>query len=182
VEISPYTGNEECEVGLDIGRGRPIGRIWRSLTTLGGPANPEVVEFSPQQFINGRCGAVLGNLTDADEILCHEMTHAARRLGGELNPSKSLVGAFKNYENVEEFYSIFVTNIYSSETGRPEHMKRSHQLEYLRKEDWDPDRWLRSYRTNYDLVDKFCDDHPVAAPMMSKSKADFNPLRVYYDW
>jgi hypothetical protein len=45
-----------------------------------------------------------------DEILLHEMVHAARYLGGDFK--KTPIPGMPEYENEEEYFAILVTNIY----------------------------------------------------------------------
>jgi hypothetical protein len=64
-----------------------------------------------------------------DQILCHELLHAARYLGGDYK--KTPIPKMPEYENEEEYFAVLVTNIYSSEKGRGfESLRKSHHMVY----------------------------------------------------
>lgn len=165
VLIKPYRGSERCQGG-----------------SIGGYGSIQIVEYAPQQYAKGptSCSAKMG--WNADENLCHEIFHAARRLGGDPGHFDSLDGYMESWKDEEEFFAILVANIYSSETGRADHMRLSYGMTKLYKGLRDPEKWLQYKEAHYDLVEKFCEQHPVAAPMMARAKADFNPIRTFYEW
>lgn len=116
-----------------------------------------------------------------DEILCHEMLHAARYLGGDYK--KTPIPKMPEYENEEEYFAILVTNIYSSELKRGfESFRKSHHVAYkpeMNQVDVAPFVFL-SDPENLRLIGKFCDQHPTIAPMIAQAPAAFNPIRDYY--
>jgi hypothetical protein len=116
-----------------------------------------------------------------DEILCHEMVHASRYLGGDFNMAP--IPSMPDYENEEDFFAILVTNIYSSEKKRGfESFRKSHHLRY--QPEMDPIEVgpfvFVSKDDNLRLIAKFCKQHPVIAPMIASAPAAFNPIRDYY--
>lgn len=112
-----------------------------------------------------------------DEVLFHEMVHAARLLGKD-------DGALDE----EEFFAVLVANIYISEKGksfgdlryRYDALSRS-----MTEAEVEPFVFLLQYdaakkEDHYDLIDKFCRQHTQIAPMIAKAPGKFNPIRDYY--
>jgi hypothetical protein len=116
-----------------------------------------------------------------DEVLCHEMMHAARYLGGDAN--RTPIPSMPEYETEEEYFAILVANIYSSEKGRGvESFRSSHKLVYrpeMTVVDAAPFVFV-SRDENRRLIAKFCSQHPVIAPMIARAPAAFNPIRDFY--
>jgi hypothetical protein len=181
VLIQPYTGDEQCQ-GQSVGGYNPagygtLGRFTPSYN------NYQVVQYSPQFYAKGYptpCAKRLG--WDGNELLCHEIFHAARRLGGDPSRFDGLDGDMAGWDNEEEFFAILVANIYSSETNRPDHLRADHGTASLMGSRRQPEVWLQQKEAHYDLVEKFCSQHTTAAPIMAKSSAPFNPIRTYYEW
>ena len=48
-----------------------------------------------------------------DEVLFHELVHAARYLGGDFK--KTPIPKMPEYDNEEEYFAVLITNIYISE-------------------------------------------------------------------
>ena len=116
-----------------------------------------------------------------DEILCHEMLHAARYLGGDFKMTP--IPSMPDYDNEEDYFAILVTNIYSSEKGRGiESFRKSHHLRYKPEMDQVEASPLMFVLKddNFRLIAKFCEQHPVIAPMIARAPAAFNPIRDYY--
>jgi hypothetical protein len=117
-----------------------------------------------------------------DEILFHELVHAARYLGGDYK--KTPIPEMPDYDNEEEYFAVLVTNIYMSERGRSfASFSKSHRLRRkpeMNEQEADPWAFLLE-DDNYRLVEKFCKQHPTIAPMIAHAPADFNPIRDYYD-
>jgi hypothetical protein len=115
-----------------------------------------------------------------DEVLCHEMMHAARWLGGDFK--KTPIPSMPEYETEEEYFAILVTNIYSSEKGRGvESFRKSHNLVYkpeMSTVEAAPFVFL-GQNDNLRLIAKFCSQHPVIAPMIAQVPAAFNPIRDF---
>jgi hypothetical protein len=110
-----------------------------------------------------------------DEVLFHELVHAARIVGFDDGPLDE-----------EEFFAVLITNIYMSEKGKSYTDLRYRYsafsrgfypyeilpMVYLLQKDKDKD--------HYELIDKFCKQHPNMAPMIAKASAGFNPIRDYF--
>ena len=112
-----------------------------------------------------------------DEVLFHEMVHAGRLLGNDDGPLKE-----------EEFFAVLVANIYISEKGKSFKDLRYHYEALsrgMKEEEAEPGVFLfqtddQRKEDHYDLIAKFCRQHPVVAPMIADSPAKFNPIRDYY--
>jgi hypothetical protein len=143
----------------------------------------QVVEFSPQHYAPGHASGCSVSMTwHSDELLSHEIFHAARRLGGDTSFFDGLKGYMEDWSTEEEFFAILVANVYSSETDRPYHLRLNHGQALLQKGFWDPEKWLSYKEAHYVLVAEFCAQHYVAAPLMARATAAFNPIRTYYEW
>lgn len=60
-----------------------------------------------------------------DEVLFHEMVHAARMVGGDIDQ----VPLGGGYDDEEEYFGILVTNIYESEKGKPaQFLRKTHKM------------------------------------------------------
>jgi hypothetical protein len=115
-----------------------------------------------------------------DEILLHEMIHAARDMRGVAENVK--LGHL--YDTEEEFFAILITNIYASELHRPHDLRSDHHgfeplsknqdtsAEFLPKKDWS------DYR--YRMVAKLVREEPGLSHRLAKVGAKFNPLRRYF--
>jgi hypothetical protein len=112
-----------------------------------------------------------------DEILCHELVHAARILGNDDGP-----------QNEEEFFAVLVANIYISEKGKSYSDLRYHYDALSRpmdEKDVEPFIFLLQWdgqkkEEHLLLIEKFCRQHPTIAPMIAKAPAKFNPIRDFY--
>jgi hypothetical protein len=86
-----------------------------------GKGTPSRITYSPWQW-----GSVKGSNSNAgrepDEILFHELVHAMRYAAGKRNSCFASVSGFGEYE---ELVAVTVTNVYSSEIGRP--LRRDHE-------------------------------------------------------
>jgi hypothetical protein len=117
------------------------------------------------------------------EILFHELVHAFRivteKADHDQGPSLPYVPeAFKQYptyDDAEEFFAVLITNIFSSETGRP-----------LRKDHGEPVPLPPALSTNKGflaiepyakLVRKFCEDHLSVGQKIRDVPSAFNPIK-----
>ena len=121
-----------------------------------------------------------------DEVLFHEMVHAARLLGFDSYRADAKVRErmiHDGYDDEEEYFAVLVANIYISEKGKPyTSLRKGHGLAdpHLKESEVEPMAFLfEDY--NYELIDAFCDQHPKIAPMIADAPAKFNPIRDYYD-
>jgi hypothetical protein len=110
-----------------------------------------------------------------DEVLFHELVHAARIVGFDDGPLDE-----------EEFFSVLITNIYISEKGKSYNDLRYRYSAFSRGfylyETFPMVYLLQKAKSedHYELIDKFCKQHPNVAPMIAKAPAAFNPIRDYF--
>jgi hypothetical protein len=105
------------------------------------------------------------------------MVHAGRFLSKQDGPDKE-----------EEYFAVLVANIYISEKGKSFKDLRYHyelSSRSMTEAEVEPFVYLFQYDqakkvNHYDLVAKFCRQHPSVAPMIGKAPAKFNPIRDYY--
>lgn len=62
----------------------------------------------------------------ADEVLLHELVHAMRTFGGVTDYSPLPPNKTQQYDSIEEFCAVVITNIYRSENRRPR-LRKDHQ-------------------------------------------------------
>jgi hypothetical protein len=116
-----------------------------------------------------------------DEILCHELVHAARYLGGDYK--KTPIPKMPDYDDEEEYFAVLVSNIYTAEMKRGvESLAKSHRIKY--KPEMNSAEMLpfvfATEDDNLRLIAKFCEQHPTIAPMIARAPAAFNPIRDYF--
>lgn len=148
-----------------------------------------VVEFSPWTFVtNVSLPAMHINVSKphlypgrrADKTLLHELTHAARFLGGDF-ADRALPPPMDRYGDEEEFFAVLLQNMYSSEEGGASvSLRGGHDYSTLAEHAKNPSVFLH-LEDNYRLIEKFCRQHPRIAPMLARSRAPFNPIRVYFE-
>jgi hypothetical protein len=120
---NPLAATPRGEVPLAcVNRTQPIGTPLRKLGVGTGEGSSAFINFYPRGMADSvlppspaTCAAGLTRVgLEDDDILLHELVHAVRRLHG-----RSLCRASGNgYENQEEFFAIFLANIYLSEKGK----------------------------------------------------------------
>ena len=112
-----------------------------------------------------------------DEVLCHELCHALRmvtgtvdfaRVSGELVPRAMAAG----FDNVEEFFAIMVTSVYSSEVGRAP--RGNHGDASIR----DPERLQQApFSTRLRQFQERLPDFVRELRLIGPDAAAFNPFR-----
>jgi hypothetical protein len=109
-----------------------------------------------------------------DEVLLHEMLHGLRQMAGQQD--MSAIGL--EYDTMEEFYAILLTNIYTSERGRKRLRKNHHGSSPLDKDVatsegflqiGDHVRWIMWLVTH----------GAVFVRRVAEINVPFNPLRAY---
>jgi hypothetical protein len=137
-----------------------------------------IVHYDKRRWVSGGpCGSFPGKPGSApDEVLLHEMLHGLRDMAGQKDLSK--IGG--DYDTMEEFYAILITNMYMSERGRSLLRKNHHGHQPLEKKlsssagfltDMDHLRW----------VDWLFKHNAVFLRRVAEVNAPFNPLREYLD-
>jgi hypothetical protein len=164
------------------GRGGQPDRLGRE-----GRRQKALVRFTPANWtynpINADLGIGIsfsGPGSEPDEVLLHELIHAFRYASGRVpEPNKQRKVPFqKQYDNIEEFIAILITNIYRSERGR-KHLRSGHD-KYFWWRDTDNDAFLAE-GINRMHVRKLRTQHPRLFNALNDVKAAFNPLREFRD-
>lgn len=156
----PLLKNQTTQPGFGLGTSSPL---W----------------FDANTFIRF-CHYGAGNKAGAkpDEVLFHEMVHAARVMHG----IKSAQPLKHGYDTEEEFYAILVANIYASETGRGIDLREDHhQFDPLRankNEAFLPAKDRGDYR--FTLIDKMARQQPKFSQQLAAISTPFNPVLRYY--
>lgn len=110
-----------------------------------------------------------------DEILFHELVHCLRFMSGHDNKNAT-GGALRGYGNQEEFYGVVLTNVYSSEWGRP--LRANHSLSATATTQSATE--LLANEEAQDLLVLFCDQHRQLTNELAALHAPFNPFALIY--
>jgi hypothetical protein len=132
-------------------------------TGLGADA---VIYITPQDYI------ATSNLPGGrpDEVLLHEMVHALRIEKG-LN---LCLGIGENYDSIEEFHAILITNIYRSENGKKT-LRAHHNGKTLLPEPLTDDgRFYQHWKAYVDLL--VSQMRPLCTGL-ARVRCAFNPMR-----
>jgi hypothetical protein len=127
-----------------------------------------------------------------DEVLLHELVHSGRLLDGfaqvshKLAPNPDDVAPYANadsaaYENIEEFMTILVSNIYLSEKGQKV-FRASHGGDgypYILDQAQSSSEGFLSKKSNLALVKFFCETDRLA-PKLVAIDTPFNPVRAFF--
>jgi hypothetical protein len=107
-----------------------------------------------------------------DEVLLHEMVHAARDMKGV----SYLLPMAKGYENEEEFLAIVITNVYLSEKGQTALAANHISSDVLK----DPNKLLDDpiLGVRYTFW-RFAKHEPNFFGALARVQADFNPFAQY---
>jgi hypothetical protein len=172
---------------------KPYGKADFNATTDDLGPRAVVIAFSPATFASEITirGIKVPKVPDvrskwpgmvADEVLLHEMVHAANGLGPGFKVAKLLTGKMAPYENEEEFFAILAANIYISEKGKPPAMLRnSHFLVQQGMTDWEAISEVFLFEwSNFGVIDRFCKQNEHFARMLARVHSRFNPLRSYF--
>ncbi|HYJ92615.1 MAG TPA: hypothetical protein VEV84_15000 [Pyrinomonadaceae bacterium] len=138
--------------------------------------------FSPVTWkVGGVCVATnnagIGN--NSDEILLHEFLHAYRKVRGSYNRAPFKIAPDKLYDDIEELWSILLTNIYMSEKGATKFRKDHAGFDAL------PAKWATSdsFMRDPDFF-KYIElfwirESALLSGIATGSLAAFNPLKSY---
>ncbi|MGA7883356.1 MAG: hypothetical protein WCD63_21035 [Terrimicrobiaceae bacterium] len=158
-------------------------------TTLGGPEMHRgivnvVVGFSPDSscHVDPKSGVYPPGGSRA-ESLFHELVHAFRLVTEKASMRKLYSNPFvpkslrKNpeYDFEEDFFAILITNIFSSETGRP--LRGGHDSLDPLPPQLSTDKGFLAVEDYARLVRQFCTDHLSVSMQLRDVPSAFNPIR-----
>src|SRR5262249_30007406 len=161
---------------MEDGRGASRDRIDGNPGQALGGGSSVLIRFDPIERAPGRkCPPPPGQpASGTDDTLMHEMLHGLRQMVGQWDGSS--IGL--DYDTIEEFYAILLTNIYMSERGKPQLRKNHHgkvplEPEYCTSEGFlqrgDHLRWVNWLVTH----------NAVFLKKVADVDAPFNPIRKY---
>jgi hypothetical protein len=105
-DATPKRGRDATARGQPVRIGRhPVG------TGLG---SSSTIRFTPDMWGPNGASKIRAPGYDADEIMYHEMVHAARQMRGVQEDIRVNAG----YDDIEEYLATVITNIYMSERGK----------------------------------------------------------------
>jgi hypothetical protein len=109
----------------------------------------------------------------SDELLLHELVHALNGAMGLYTPVGH--GAEKNFDMPDEFMAIVVTNLYSSQNGRP--LRRDHHGHaYLDTDLCDSEAFYKRYPQ---AIQDICSDYPEVVKIYAGWDATFVPFNPF---
>jgi hypothetical protein len=117
------------------------------------------------------------------ERLFHELVHAFRFVSekgskrkGPSIPSTSLK-KYPEYDTEEDFFTVLITNIFSSETGRP--LRAGHDDNEALPSHLATNMGFLAVEAYARLVGQFCSDHKAVSAQLAGVPSDFNPIAEY---
>jgi hypothetical protein len=117
------------------------------------------------------------------EGLFHELVHAFRFVNekasnrkGPSIPSTSLK-KYPEYDTEEDFFAVLITNIFSSETGRP--LRAGHDNNEALPSHLATSIGFLAVEDYARLVRQFCSDHKPVSAQLAAVPSDFNPITEY---
>ncbi len=184
--------NAEATFKLKTVNGRTVGK---DITKI-------IIWFTPQQWRITPAQSRLTIPTDLrafqpgmlrDEVLFHELVHSGRLLDGfwpqktdKLKPDPEHPTMYANeesaaYDDIEEFATILVSNIYLSEKGQKV-FRASHGGDgypFILDQAQSSSEGFLAKPSNFGLVKMFCQTDPIA-PELAAIDTPFNPVKAYF--
>jgi hypothetical protein len=159
-------------------------------TTKAGKRIQPVVSFWPKAYAKGgACSKYLEDHKDEtggvlpEEALFHELVHAFRMASGESESQPLTQGGLMNYDSVEEFIAVLVTNIYITDPSNKSHsnLRRDHaSFKTLEPTLGESFTFFQSSVSTYRLMEQFCGENPGFTRRLADVKASFNPISAFY--
>jgi hypothetical protein len=169
VVVQPYW-HDDCN-NTTIGRGKMVRGYGPNVVVGFLPEATCLVDPKTKDFKPGGSPA---------ETLFHELVHAFRfvtekasdRKGPSVPPGSSL--KYPEYDTEEDFFTILITNIFSSETGRP--LRAGHDGAEALPANLSTDAGFLAVGAYAQLVRQFCSDHPSVSAQLWNVRTAFNPI------
>lgn len=169
VVVMPYW-RDDCN-NTTVGRGEMVRGNGPNVVVGFLPDAPCAVDPKTKDFKPGGSPA---------ETLFHELVHAFRlvtekasnRKGPSNVPGSSL--KYPEYDTEEDFFTILITNIFSSETGRP--LRAGHDRYEALPSNLSTDAGFLAVEAYGRLVKQFCSDHPTVSRKLWNVRSAFNPI------
>ena len=171
-------GKDAAAAGTEIKVTRPGGRVGYDRGT--GKGADTTIRFDPNAYTKACASRGPGSL--ADEIVLHEMVHAARKMRGiqfdkqVAGYPNSFIANHDDYDTEEEFLAIVVTNVYTSRAGRPL-LRAGHRAHFILKSPLDTSAGFLKDPTHYQLMNIYRLVWSDVFTQMSVVQAPFNPFQ-----
>jgi hypothetical protein len=171
IVVMPYWRNDCNNQTVGGSRGMVRGRV------------NVLVGFTPNAscFVDSRSGDFRPGGTPA-ESLFHELVHAFRLVtekasDRELNSNPFVPKGLRNpeYDTEEEFFAILITNIFSSETGRP--LRAGHDDTEALPSRLSTNKGFLAVEEYASLVRQFCAEHTSVSQELRDVPSAFNPIK-----
>jgi len=117
--------------------------------------------------------------------LFHELVHAFRLVTEKASNRPFYPNVFlrtaaaakkkPEYDTEEEFFAILITNIFSSETGRP--LRAGHDANEALPSDLSTNKGFLAVEEYARLVRQFCQDHSSVSQELRDVPSAFNPIK-----
>jgi hypothetical protein len=169
VVVMPYWRND-CN-NTTVGRGKMVRGSGPNVIVGFQPDAPCLVDPTTKDFKPGGSPA---------EALFHELVHAFRfvtekasnRKGPSVAPGSPV--KYPEYDTEEDFFTILITNIFSSETGRP--LRAGHDGTEALPPSLSTDTGFLAVEAYARLVKQFISDHPEVSKQLWNVRSAFNPI------
>jgi hypothetical protein len=169
VVVMPYW-HDDCN-STTVARGEMVRGNGPNVLVGFLPDAPCVVDAKTKAFKPGGSPA---------ETLFHELVHAFRfvtekaskRRGPSNVPGSSL--KYPEYDTEEDFFAILITNIFSSETGRP--LRAGHDGNEALPPNLSTNQGFLAVEGYARLVRQFGSDHPSVSAQLWNVPSAFNPI------
>jgi hypothetical protein len=179
--IKPYTPKDEQPAALGgSGVCNAYATTRPNSTTTSGSLSPGAstdIHYDKARWCTGsRCAPKPGEAADGPgETLLHEMLHGLRIMAGQGgNPLP--IGL--QYDNMEEFYAILITNIYMSERGR-KRLRKNHHTDSPLDPDASTSEGFLLIKEHVQWLKWLVDRSAVLLRRVADINAPFNPIRAY---
>jgi hypothetical protein len=106
---------------------------------------------------------------DPDDVLVHELTHAARALQGLIAAAPT----GNAFQNTEELYAITVANVYLSERGKNNRLRGASGTQFQPQ----TDSAATFYTNSRDEIDMLCDEMRDLTDKLATIDCQFNPFK-----
>lgn len=192
VEIYPrYDPGENAEANFKFGNFK-TGRDPKTIAVWYTPQHWDITPKQSRDTIPPNLRAFEPGML-RDEVLFHELVHSGRLLDGfrqknqKLKPNPDDVAMYASediagYEDVEEFVTILVSNIYLSEKGQKV-FRASHgvpNVPLILDQAQSSSEGFLTKASNLALVKQFCETDPLA-PKIANIDTPFNPVRAFFN-
>ncbi len=155
-------------------------------TGAGGGSRSEI-QYTPGRFVKGSAlNPENKALFGPDEVLLHELVHAARQNKGLID-FRPVAMWLEDYKDKEEFLAVLITNMYRSVRGaKSEDLRWGYDFKFPRRKPasevtMNDMRWRKhdsaTFSSRYDtMIYLLIGEMPTLFKQLARIKCDFNPI------